>query len=233
MQLKTEFDAQAIHHALRAIGDGTKNTKAVLRRFNNYLRGQTFVHFREMPGWPPLAESTLKQKRTYGGLGVLSHSQLAIARAEAAVRSKLRSALKRAGKSKAKNALKRQKTVAKRQAMIEEFETYIALRRTDADAAAKMDSKTLQSTKERLGRAEEKKGRTLGQLRASIDSTFSEDGLEIKSRIPWAGVHNEGGAVGNGAVVPARPFLFLTPQDEQKLVEITEDYLTDLVNGDL
>lgn len=220
-----EFDAQPIVTALRAIGDGTKNTKAVLRRFNNYLRGKTFDHFREEKGWPALAKSTTERSGTLfdGSTGTVEDRNRL--RAEASVRAKLKRELKRANKSFSEEAR------ARRAAVLAEFESY--LRERAAGTVMGPDTKTLAKTKERLGRAEERSGKKLGRLRASIVSSFTEDGLTIESRVPWASVHNEGGTAGNGAVIPARPFLFMTPEDEQKLVEIAEDYLTELVNGEL
>jgi len=37
-----------------------------------------------------------------------------------------------------------------------------------------------------------------------------------ESKIEWAGVHNAGGVVGRGSVIPARPFVFLSPAFKQR-----------------
>jgi phage gpG-like protein len=75
--------------------------------------------------------------------------------------------------------------------------------------------------RERRARAEAKASqRLLGRIPASMYSQISKGTLTIDSRIPWAGSHNEGDIVGNGARLPARPFNYLEPIDVDVLVEI-------------
>ena len=47
----------------------------------------------------------------------------------------------------------------------------------------------------------------------------------MRSVIPWAGVHNEGGRVGHGAVVAKRTFLEWTTERVDKFAELSLDYL--------
>jgi len=223
VRLTTTVDLSGALTALRAIGT-LKDETALLKRFDRYLRARTFDHFREEKGWPPLAKSTLSQTRALWSSGltgnVAARNRL---RAEASVRSKLTSALRRAGKRAT------EKTIAKRKAMIDEYEAYLVARAADPMAAALLDTKTLRSTKQRLGRAEERSARKLGRVRASIVSKIDASGLTVESRIPWAGVHNEGGTAGHGAKIPARPFLFFEAGDEQKMAEIVEGYVKELL----
>jgi phage gpG-like protein len=51
---------------------------------------------------------------------------------------------------------------------------------------------------------------TLGKLTKSHRITVNDFGIEIASPIKWANVHQEGGIVGKGREVPARPFLWWT-----------------------
>lgn len=51
------------------------------------------------------------------------------------------------------------------------------------------------------------KGDLLGNIANSFQIDITGTSWSMASRIPWAGVHNEGGTVGHGAVIPARLFL--------------------------
>ena len=52
--------------------------------------------------------------------------------------------------------------------------------------------------------------RTLGKLPTSTTYTATSSGAQARSRVPWSGVHQEGGTVGRGSVIPARPFLWIS-----------------------
>lgn len=52
--------------------------------------------------------------------------------------------------------------------------------------------------------------RLLGKLPAAITVTATKIGVSAVSRVRWSGVHQEGGPVGRGASVPARPFLWVS-----------------------
>ena len=45
------------------------------------------------------------------------------------------------------------------------------------------------------------------------------------SRVPWSEVHNAGGAVGNGATVPEREFLYIEPGDLVEMNKIAVQHL--------
>lgn len=51
--------------------------------------------------------------------------------------------------------------------------------------------------------------RLLGRLPTSLSIlVVGRDTLVARSKVPWAYVHQEGGRVGRGARIPARPFLY-------------------------
>ncbi len=52
---------------------------------------------------------------------------------------------------------------------------------------------------------------TLGLLPGGIYFNASPVSVQARSPVKWAGVHNVGGRVGHGAVIPARPFIFFSP----------------------
>lgn len=67
-------------------------------------------------------------------------------------------------------------------------------------------------------------GALLGQIANSFAIDFDKTQWQMASRIPWAGVQNSGGPVGNGAELPARTFLEWTPARLQKFVEMCNAY---------
>lgn len=54
---------------------------------------------------------------------------------------------------------------------------------------------------------------------------WSKDNWEMASRIPWAGVHNDGGTANNGAVIPRRTFLEWTPERVEMFAKMANDYI--------
>lgn len=52
--------------------------------------------------------------------------------------------------------------------------------------------------------------RLLGKLPTAVRYRSDADEVSATSRVPWSGVHQDGGRVGRGAEVPARPFLWLS-----------------------
>jgi phage gpG-like protein len=52
--------------------------------------------------------------------------------------------------------------------------------------------------------------RILGRLPAAVIYTIGDKFIRGVSRVPWSGVHQQGGTVGRGSRIPARPFLWLS-----------------------
>jgi phage gpG-like protein len=52
--------------------------------------------------------------------------------------------------------------------------------------------------------------RLLGRLPAAVIYKSGELFVRATSRVAWSGVHQEGGSVGRGSRIPARPFLWLS-----------------------
>lgn len=50
----------------------------------------------------------------------------------------------------------------------------------------------------------------LGVLPKAVSIKTLNKGFRAEAKVPWASVHHDGGTVGNGAVLPARPFLFFS-----------------------
>lgn len=73
-------------------------------------------------------------------------------------------------------------------------------------------------------------GKTLtdtARLRRSLTMRASAEQVEVGSNAIYAGIHNFGGKTGRGhkVVLPARPFLGISDDDEQDIREIVNDAL--------
>ncbi len=55
-----------------------------------------------------------------------------------------------------------------------------------------------------------RRSRPLGKLLTAIDYSATATQVMARSLVDWANVHQEGGRVGRGAVIPARPFLWIS-----------------------
>jgi phage gpG-like protein len=67
---------------------------------------------------------------------------------------------------------------------------------------------------------------TLGQLRMQFDIEWGPKFIRAISRIPWSGVHQEGGIVGRGAKIPARVHMWASEKFLGELVERVLDHVT-------
>lgn len=64
----------------------------------------------------------------------------------------------------------------------------------------------------RRGRKAPKRGgtRLLGKLPTEVRIEFTSTTMLRESRIPWSNVHQEGGTVGRGSKIPARPHVYFS-----------------------
>ncbi|WP_018652757.1 phage virion morphogenesis protein [Actinobacillus capsulatus] len=63
-------------------------------------------------------------------------------------------------------------------------------------------------------------------LMSSITSDYDNDSALVGTNEPYAAIHQFGGMAGRGQKVkiPARPFLSLTPQDEEDILDDVQTY---------
>ena len=52
----------------------------------------------------------------------------------------------------------------------------------------------------------------LGKLSTSISFALSARNIVATSKIPWSMAHQEGGKVGRGSILPARPFMWMSEE---------------------
>lgn len=120
----------------------------------------------------------------------------------------------------------RMRAVEARKAVLAEFErlaaggdrskTILTARQTES-LAGQLDRATAAGREKPL----------LGKIAQSLKTEISGGTLRDGSEIPWSGVQNEGGTVGHGAKLPARPFAYLEEVDLRVLVEYIRDRLGD------
>lgn len=68
-------------------------------------------------------------------------------------------------------------------------------------------------------------------LMNSITSYYDNDSAEVGTNEPYAAIHQFGGKAGRGRKVdiPARPFLVLTPQDEEDILDDVQAYFRSVI----
>ena len=54
------------------------------------------------------------------------------------------------------------------------------------------------------------RGGLLGRLKSAFVVEFSRDEIAAFEIVPWSGVHQEGGTVGHGAVIPQREHIYMS-----------------------
>lgn len=65
--------------------------------------------------------------------------------------------------------------------------------------------------------------RLLGRLPTAVKVTSTSTSVSAVSSVPWSSVHQEGGIVGRGARIPARPFLWASESLKTRAAEILRD----------
>ena len=67
--------------------------------------------------------------------------------------------------------------------------------------------------------------RLLGKLPRVLKVSADRAGLEVESRVAWAGVHQHGGTAGKGARIPARPFLYWAAEFVRAVLDDWREYV--------
>lgn len=244
MDLRVRLDASGVERRFELLAESARQLDKPLKAFDRYLRARVKSRFeRSGPNWDELAESTL-ERREQAALSALAR-RLSFEHGRAQKRYQSRyGALDDLGVAGDARLEKKRATLrralARRAMTAAEFErarrraenvSAAALERADAFTAPQAERQA-RSLRERALRAQARAGdKLLGRIAASFESVVRDGNLTLRSKVPWAGVHNEGGSVGHGATVPARPFLFLEERDVDVLVEILRDHMLVAVDG--
>ena len=70
-----------------------------------------------------------------------------------------------------------------------------------------------------------------GDLMSSIESSYDNDNAIVGTNEAYAAIHQFGGEAGRSKKVdiPARPFLTLTPEDEEDILQDVQDYFQSII----
>jgi phage gpG-like protein len=227
MNLTFSVDASGLERKFTLVAESAKQLDPALRVFDRYLRARVRSRFeREGPGWAPLAPATLAHRRQAAMAALERKLGRDVRRAEKSYGRRF-GALDQFGlggqeKQRARSLL----AIQRRVTTLAEFRRILHGGTPEASLfEGKAAEKQRQSLVGRIGRAEARSTeKILGRIAGSIRSTVKRGTLTVESRIPWAGVQNEGGRAGS-ANIPARPFLFLDEDDVDVLVGILQDRL--------
>lgn len=217
--------------SLEILADSFSELRPVMARFTKFMRGEIDKVFASGGDgeWPERSEQAQERYD--------ASKQARIAKIEAgqynSLRGALRSEKRRAERRAAKTPQSNSKLTASRQRSVARYEAQLAELEFIA-AGGNKDRKGFRKLYERAGRREQRaqkkieavqSGQLLGQIANSIAVDFDKTKWEMFSRIEWAGAHNEGGVVGNGATLPARTFMEWTPRRLEKFVQMANEYI--------
>lgn len=231
--LTLKFQGGGVEQSLDAMVNSLSELRPVFAKFARYMRQEVDQVFESQGGgsWPQRSEATQKRFDASKAARLQRIEATKYQSLVGSVRSSKRKAERRLAKTSQSNSkvlARRQRSVEKHQAQLEE------LARLTAGGARSTD-KTYKKFNERVERRDQKadkkrkaveQGDLLAQIANSIVIEFGKDSFAVASRIPWAGIHNEGGNAGNGASIPARTFLQWTPERIAKFVELYQDFMT-------
>lgn len=232
-----QYHDGGVQRSLDLAVDSLRDLNPIFKKYIAWLKPEIDKVFQAQgPGWAPLAQGTkeareaampaLAKKIREGSLNTLSRK---LGREERKVTRRLDK--RRAdqgsyewGSRKAKLLGSAERAAERQRRIRAEFQRIAG--------GGERDDKTHRKLYERIGRAEGRAedkiaklqtGELLGQIANSIGWEIKEGGLEVFSRITWAGAHNEGATVGRGARLPERRFLQWTPERIAMLAKIAEE----------
>ena len=232
--LHFKIDATGPIKTFDSIAKRAGDTTGLLKRWGGYFKTKALARADAAEGWPGLSEETrkkLEQTRT---------SSITVA---GEIRKSYGSNLER--------YLKVQEKKGNPNASMDlaELRRLRAGGRVDRDAKGKKaaawgGTKAVDRLRRRLAKAEDQraagkrarvggdrrrieKHRLLGSVARQI--VWDVQGVQVvktMSKVPWSGVHNEGGTAGNGAQIPERSFLRIDASDTVELSKIALQHFT-------
>ena len=230
MPISIQVEVDGAVRDLEILADSFAEIRPVFAKFSAYMRGEIQSVFDSDGGgaWPPRKDPRpMGEEAKAAKVEKIRSAQYSSL--SGAVRSSQRKAarlLAKTPQSDSKLTERRRKSVAKYEAQLEEIKRI--------GAGGSKDQKGFRKLYERMSRREDRAAKKierleraapLGQIANSFSIDFDKSNWEMFSRIPWAGVHNEGGTAGHGARIPARVFLEWTPERIEKFVEMANEYL--------
>lgn len=234
--LTLTFDGGGAEQSLDVLVDSLSDLKPVFARFTKYMRGEVDETFKSHDdgAWPELSDASKARQKEQAP----ESAERIKAQQYGTLRSRLRGERLKAQKllartpSGSKLGERRQKALAKKEALQAEFERVAA-------GGERSTDKAYRKLGERIARREQRANELivrikdgdapLGRIAQSISVQFDGHQWVMYSRIPWAGAHNEGAKVGRGnkTTLPKRTFLEWTPERVAKFAEIAADYVAE------
>lgn len=227
MRLTLSVDTTAGRRRIELIVRALTDLQPPLRMFGAYLRAKFKGRFdAEGPGWPPLAQSTSHELiHRFTGKVTASGDLRETSRLK-----RLRAQLQRDVRKERLNArVLTAFELATRStgggALGAAIRLHVGTQRYAGElrSIAKALDRAHQGKRTRQVRAISRHHRLLGKLRSTIKARLQDGGIRVGSFVEWAGVHNEGGAVGHGATVPARTFAELENDDVDVFAKLLLD----------
>lgn len=195
----------------RKIEDNARDWKPVLKRWTGFLKSQSKKKYDSLA---PLAQSTLRKYAHTRTSKVTKAGRVRVSYAR-----NLKRALKRQGKDGGASLIA----------------TLSQLRAGDLDVST-FQSKALGRLQRALVKAQTGKvvggnkrkiqgHKILGKLIGALVGSINGDTARVENAARYSKVINEGGTVGNGAVLPARTTLSIEQSDTRVLGEIVVDHM--------
>lgn len=195
---------------LRDIMARAKDARPVLTQWGAYLKAGAKQAFIDKA--PPLAPSTLAKQASTGTSAVTQRAKV-----RASYARKLDTVLARKGSGDARAELRRILSGDLTKGADGNRAVDRLRRRLLTAQKAKAQGMRLATGKTQLEKTKGARGGSMGRAFRVIIRGL---GLVLENSAKYSKVHDEGGRVGNGAVLPKWNFMFLTPSGKAELAEI-------------
>ena len=213
MQLRARLDTSGPRRLLADIARASRDVKPALRRILGAARALAKKRFKGLVS-PPLSRSYLLK---------LQQTRTSAVTAAGNVRASYARNLEAQLRKKAGGEL----TIAELRRLARGGSAAFSLSEQQDRSIERLRKQLERArrTKKRVGgdRRRSDKHELLGRLKTALQGSVKGMKAILENRVPWSGVHNEGGAVGHRARVPARPTLYILAEDLRTYAQITLD----------
>ena len=200
---------------LRDIAARAKQARPVLKQWGAYLKAGAKQAFVEKA--PPLAASTLA-KQTHTGTSAVTQR----AKVRASYAAKLDATLRRKGSAEARDELRRILGGDLSRGSSGNRTVDRLRRRLVTAQKAKAQGMRIATGKTQ---AERSKGQRGGKMAGAFRALIRGLGVVVENSAKYSKVHDEGGRVGNGAVLPAWGFMDISAKARAALADIALAWL--------
>lgn len=199
---------------LADIAARAKDARPVLKQWGAYLKAGAKQAFVDKA--PPLAPSTLAKQAHTGTSAVTQQAKVRVSYAR-----KLDATLRRKGSGDAREALRR--------VLSGDLSTGSANRTVDRLRRRLQTAQKAKAAGMRIAtgktQAEKSKGVRGGSMGRAFRAMIRGLGVIVENSAKYSKVHDEGGRVGNGAVLPAWGFMFISGKAREAMAEIALNWL--------